>query len=177
MHHRQAGFNSRKMCYAGKIHDFLDTAAAEHAPASITAAHDIGMIPENRKGMRPYGAGSYMEYSRFACCGNTVHDRNHEHQALGSRIGSTQRTCFNEAVQGADSPGFSLHFHNPDRLAEEVLFTMSGPYIHVFRHRGRRSNRENCCNFCQCIRYICGSFVTIHCFHQFFCHFKHLLEK
>ena len=171
MKHWQAGFNGRQMSYAGQIHDFLHTAAAEHAPTGITTAHDVRMVTKNGKGVRAYRTGSYVKDSRFARSSNTVHNRDHQHEALGSRIGRAQRTGFDNAVQRADSACFSLHFHDPDRLAKEVFHTVRSPNINVFRHRRRRGNWENCCNFCKRIRYVCSCFVAIHSFHQFFAHF------
>lgn len=57
----------------------------------------------------------------------------------------------------------ALHFLNENCLSKHILAALSSPLIYILRHWRRRSNRIDSGYFCEHIRDMCSSGVTIHC--------------
>ena len=94
-----------------QVGTFLDAGTAEHSPARVTTAHDVGMVAEDGHGVGPDGTGGNVQDDRFQFARQAMHDRNHQHQALRRRKGRTEAARFRSAVDGTDSAGFGLHFN------------------------------------------------------------------
>ena len=76
------------------------------------------MVAEDGHGVRPYRTSCDVQDDRFQFASQTVHDRDHQHEALRSREGCTETARFGSAVSGTDSTGFGLHFNQLNGLAE-----------------------------------------------------------
>ena len=162
---RNPAFDGSQMGNAGQVHDFLGVGFCQHGAAGGTGAHDVLVVAENGEGMVGQCAGSDVEYARqqFAC--HFIHIWNHEEHPLGCGIGGGQGTALEGAVKSAGSAAFGLHFHNVNRVAENVLLSVGGPFIHRFRHGRGRGNRINGSYFSECVGNIRSSCISIHCFY------------
>ena len=74
-------------------------------------------------------------------------------------------------MQCTGGSAFGLHFQNRNFLSKKILSSIGRPFIHIFRHDGRRSDRVNRRNIGKCVRDMRSSGVAIHRFHLF-AHFK-----
>ena len=83
VHERNSSADGREVRDRGQVHDFLHTARAQHGKPGLAAIHDVGMVAENRQGMRADRTRRHMQNARVTLSGNAVHDRDHQHQALG----------------------------------------------------------------------------------------------
>ena len=167
---RHTAFDSREMSDSSQVHDFLYTGFSEHGKTGLTAGHDIALVTEDRHGIGGQSAGCDVEDARQEFTGNLVHIRNHEQQALGSRIGRGQSARYKRTVYSTGSAAFSLHFLNLDNLAEHVLDALGCPFIHFFCHSRARRNRINGCYIGKYIGHIGGSRVAVHG-HHFLTHY------
>ena len=61
VHKGNVPLNRRQMSHCRQIGAFLHAGAAQHGPARIAAAHDVGMVAENRHGMSPDRTGRHVE--------------------------------------------------------------------------------------------------------------------
>ena len=111
VHERNAAFDGRQMGNGCQVGTFLDAGTAEHSPARVATAHDVGMVAKDGHGVSPNGTGGNVQDDRFQFARQAVHDRNHQHQALRRRKGRTEAARFRSAVDGTDSAGFGLHFN------------------------------------------------------------------
>ena len=82
VHERHAAFDGRQMGNGCQVGTFLDAGTAEHSPARVATAHDVGMVTEDGHGVSPDGTGGDVQDDRFQFARQAVHDRNHQHQAL-----------------------------------------------------------------------------------------------
>ena len=148
---RHPSFDGSQMGNAGQVHDFLGIGFCQHGASGGTGTHDVLVIAENGEGMVGQCTGSDVEYARqqFPCY--FIHVRNHEEHALGCGIGGGQSTALERAVKSAGSAAFGLHFHNVNRIAENVLLSVGGPFIYRFRHGGGRGNRVNSSYFSESV--------------------------
>ena len=96
----------------------------------------------------------------FGC--NLIHVRNHEQQALGSRVGACHSTGSQGTMDSTSGAAFGLHFAHLNGSTEDVLATLSRPDVHHVCHRAGRCNRINTGNFGKRIAYMrCGG-ITVH---------------
>ena len=152
MNEGNPGFNARQMRDRRQIHDLLHTAGRKEGKARVPGAHNIRVIAENRHGVRTDRSRGHMQDAREPLAGNTVHKRQHQHQALGGSKTHRQASGLQSAVDSARRTRFGLHFNELDPLPEQVLFPV------------RRPDKR--------VRHIGTGFVSVysHVFFYFFCH-------
>ena len=102
-----------------------------------------------------------MQHTGQTLTGDAVHGGDHQHQALGGGEAGGQCAGLQCTVASAACAGLRLHFHQADRLIEDILSSLCGPFIRMLRHRRRWRNGVNCCDFRERIRHIGRRFVTI----------------
>ena len=172
MNEGNPGFNARQMRDCRQIHDFLHTAGREEGKARVPGAHNIRVIAENRHGVRTDRSRGHMQDAREPLAGNTVHKRQHQHQALGGSKTHRQASGLQSAVDSARRTRFGLHFNELDPLPEQVLFPVRRPDIGFDRHRRGWRDRINRSDFSKRVRHIGTGFVSVysHVFFYFFCH-------
>ena len=75
-----------------------------------------------------------VEYAgeHFAC--DLIHIGDHQQQPLGGGIGGGQGAGLQGTVDCTGGTAFRLHLHNLHRLAEQILFAVGSPLVHMFRH-------------------------------------------
>ena len=160
----------RNFCFVGgevshqsHIHFFLNAVGAKHGKTGVAASHHVGVVTEDRERLACQRTGSHMKHGGEQFTGDLVHVRDHQEQALRSRIGGGERTCCKTAVNGTGGTGFRLHFGNVDFFAPNVFLVFACPLIDPFAHGGRRSDGVNSCGFAQCISDVRGGIVTVLC--------------
>ena len=162
---RYAAFDGSKMGNACEVHDLLGIRFCQHRAARRTRTHDVLMVTEDGECVVCKSSRCDVENAReqFAC--DFVHVRYHEQHALRCRIGGSQRTALQRAMECAGCAAFCLHFDDVYGVTENILLAVSGPFIHFFRHRRGRGDRINSSYFCECVGNIRSSCVAIHCFY------------
>ena len=165
MQERDAGLDSAQVGHSRQIGGLLDAAAGEHGKARLAAVHHVGMIAENGKRVGTYGTGRHVQHAGQTLARDTVHRRDHQHQALRRGKAGGQRTGLQGAVAGAAGAGFGLHLHQTDRLAENVLAALGRPLIRMLRHGAGRRNGIDGSNFGEGICHICRRLVAVTDFH------------
>ena len=111
--------------------------------------------------MGAHGTGCHMQHTGQTLTGDAVHGGDHQHQALGGGEAGGQCAGLQCTVASAACAGLRLHFHQADRLIEDILSSLCGPFIRMLRHRRRWRDGVNCCDFRERIRHIGRRFVTI----------------
>ena len=113
-----------------------------------------------------------LQDARKPLAGNTVHKRQHQHQALRGSKTHRQASGLQSAVHSARRTRFGLHLNELDPLPEQVLFPVRRPDIGFDRHRRRRRDRINRGDFSKRIRHVGAGLVSVHShvFFYFFCH-------
>ena len=157
-----AAANGGQMCHTGQIHNFLHAAGREHGKTRLPAVHHVAVVTEDGHSVSSHGTGCYMNDTGLAGTADAVQNGDHQHQTLRRCKGSGQRAGLQGTVHSADGACFRLHFHQRYRLGEEIFATVCGPLVRFFRHRRGRCNRINCCDFGECVGYICCSFVAVY---------------
>ena len=166
MQERDAGLDSAQVGHSRQIGGLLDAAAGEHGKARLAAVHHVGMIAEDGKRMGSHGTGCHMQHTGQTLTRDTVHRRDHQHQALRRGKAGGQRTGLQGAVAGTAGAGLGLHFHQTDRLAENVLAALGRPLIRMLRHRAGRRNGIDGSYFRKGICHICRRFVSVADLHK-----------
>ena len=131
---RHAALDGGKVCHSGQVHRLLDAAFSQHGKAGLPAGHDVALVTEDTEGIGAQGAGCHVEDTRQQFAGNLVHIRDHQQQALGSRIRRGERTGLQRTVYSPGRTAFGLHFDDFDSLAEHVFDTLGRPFIDMFSH-------------------------------------------
>ena len=127
------------------------------------------MVTKNGQRMGREGTGRYVEHARQHLTGDLVHIGDHQQQALRSGVGGGQGAGIQRAVNGTGSAALRLHLNHLYRLAEQVLFAIGSPLVHVLCHGRGGSDGENARHFSKRIAYVCSSVVTVHGF-ELSCH-------
>ena len=104
-----AALDGSQMGHAGQVHNFLHAAFRQHGETGLAAGQHVLVVAEDAEGAGSQGAGRYVEYGRQQLAGNFIHVRNHQQQALGSRVGSSQGACLQGSVYCACGTGLGLH--------------------------------------------------------------------
>ncbi len=157
----------RQMGHGRQIHDLLGIGGGEHGKPGLAAVHHVRVIAENGEGMGPHRAGCHMKHPREPFSGDPVHDRDHQEKPLGGGEACGKRPRFKSAVNGPHGPGFRLHFHQRNLLAEEVDFSFGRPCIGLPRHGGRRGDGVNGGHFGKGVGNVGARLVAVHR-HKFF---------
>ena len=168
MHERNGALDRAQMGDAAEIHAFLHTAGHELGKAGLTAGHGVGVVTENGDGVGADGTGSHMHDAGKHGAGDTVHRRDHQHEALRGCIGGGKGTGLQSAVHGAAGAGFALHLNQLHRLTEKVLLAVRGPVVHMVGHRAGRRDGVDGGNFGERVRNIRRGLVAVHRLEHFF---------
>ena len=79
---RHMRLDCAQMRHRAEIHDFLIIGGSQQRPADLPRRHHVGMIAENRKGMRRKRARGHVKDARQQFASDFVHIRNHQQQPL-----------------------------------------------------------------------------------------------
>ena len=150
------------MSHRREVHDLLDVALGEHGEAGLAASHDVGVVAEDVQSVGRDGTGRHVEDGRQALARDLVHVRDHQEQALRSRVRGGQSARAERAVDGAGGACLRLHLDHVDRRAEDVLAALGCPLVDVVGHRAGRRNGIDSRYLGVRIRNICGRLVAVH---------------
>ena len=126
--------DGRQVGHRPQVHHFLRRRGSQQGEPGLPHPHHVGVVPEDRQGVGEQGPGGDVEHPRQHLTGDLVHVGDHQQQALGGRVGGGQGAGLEGAVDRAGGAALGLHLHHLHRLAEEVLLSVGGPLVHVFRH-------------------------------------------
>ena len=164
MHERDGSLDSAEMCHDTDIHALLYTRRSQLGKAGLAACHGIRVISEYGNGMRADSSCCHMHNTGEHGACNAVHGRDHQHEALRGSIGGSERACFQCPVHGAAGAGFTLHLHQLNRLAEQILFSVCCPVVYMICHGTGRRDGVDGCYLCKSIAGVSGGFVAVHGF-------------
>ena len=162
VHERITSLDCRQVSNRCEIHRLLRRRGHQHTVAGGAAGHEVGVVAENGMVVARDDAGCDVHDARQELAAHRVHCRNHQHEALRRGEGGGQRACLKRAVAGAGRAGLGLHLDNVNGGAEQVLFALCGPFVHLLRHRRGRGDRVNCCYFGERIGAVRRRCVTVH---------------
>ena len=158
-----------KVSNCAQVHYFLGAVGAEHSVTGAAAAHNVGVVAEDGKGMGSQSAGGNVDNAGLLFAGDLIHVGDHQQQTLRSGEGGGQRAGYDGAVNSACCAALGLHLNNSDGLIEKVLASVSGPFIDHLCHNGRGGDGVDGSNIGKRIGYVSRSGVAVHGF-QFSCH-------
>ena len=162
--HGDVALDGREMRHRAEIHALLHAGGGELCPAGLAAGHDVGVIAENRDGVRADGACCHVHHAGQLQPRDAVHRRDHQHQTLRRGIGRGERAGLQHALQRAAGARFGLHLHDADLCAEDVFQTVGGPLVHVRGHRTRRGDGIDGCGLGEGVGDVRGGLVAVHGF-------------
>ena len=146
-----AAFDGSQMSHRSQIHDFLGVGLSQHRKAGLTAGHDVFMVAEDVQSVGGQGTSSDVEDAGEQLACNFIHIGDHQQQALRCGVGGGQGAGGQGTVDGTGSASLGLHFDDLDRIAKDVLLTLSRPLIHVVGHGAGRSDRIDASHFGKCV--------------------------
>ena len=159
---RGLALDGGKVSHRREVHDLLDVALGEHGEAGLTAGHDVGVIAKDVQGVGSDATRGDVEDARELLACDLVHVRDHQEQALRSRVGGGQSTGAQRTVNGTGCTSLGLHLDDLDRGAEDVLATLGRPLVDMVGHRAGRRNGIDSRYLGVRIRNICGRLVAVH---------------
>ena len=111
---------------------------ASMAKAGLTAGHHVGVVAKDAQGMRGQRAGAHVEHAGQQLAGDLyilgiISRRPWLAVKVVVSAPAARLPC-----TGARRARLGLHFAYVNGLAEEVLRTTRRPFIHYFRHGGRK---------------------------------------
>ena len=159
---RGLALDGGKVSHRREVHDLLDVALGEHGEAGLATGHDVGVITEDVQGVRSDATRGDVENARELLARDLVHVRDHQEQALRSRVGGGQSTGAQRTVNGTGCTCLGLHLDDLDRGAEDVLATLGRPLVDMVGHRAGRRNGIDSRYLGVRIRNICGRLVAVH---------------
>ena len=125
----------------GEVLRLLHARGAEHHPTGRAYGHHVGVVSEDREGVRGQRTRGDMKHRRCELAGDLVHVRNHQQQALRRGEGRGQRSCLQCAVYCSGGAALALHLHDLGDRAPQVLPLRRRPGICPFTHRRRWCDR------------------------------------
>ena len=150
------------MCDRGQIHNFLHAALDQHCKAGLAASHNVAVITKDVQGVGSNATRGDVENARELLARDLVHVRDHQEQALRSRVGGGQSAGAQRTVNGTGCTCLGLHLDDLDRGAKDVLTTLGRPLVDMVGHRAGRRNGINSRHLGVRIRNICGRLVAVH---------------
>ena len=171
VHERNPRFNGDQVGDAGQIHHFLHAARSQHGKAGLTGGHYVLVVAENGQGLRCERPRRYVEYAGKQLPGYFVHVRNHQQQPLRSGERSGQSTSLERTVHCAGGSCLGLHLNDFDCLPKNVFTSACRPFVDIFCHRGRRSDRIDRRYLAEHISDVGGCVVSVTGDKFFLCHF------
>ena len=164
---RHAALDGDEMRDGREVHDLLDARLGEHGAARLACGHDILVVAEDVQGVGSECARGDVEDARQQLAGYLVEIRDHQQEALGSRVRRRQCTGLQRAVHSAGSAGLGLQLDDLDLLAEEILRSLGSHFIYMLSHRRGRRDRVDRRDVGESIGDVGGSCVAVHGFHLF----------
>src|SRR5699024_651546 len=149
-----------------QVHNFLYAGLTQHCCTSLTTGVNIGVITEDGQCMACQCTCRYVEHTRKLLTCDLVQVRDHQQKNLGSCVGCCQGTCCQRTMYRTCSTCLGLHLSYLNFLSEDVLSSLSCPFVCGFRHNRRRGDWVNRCYVRIRIRSVSGSMITIHGFHR-----------
>ena len=159
---RDLALDGGEVSHRREVHNLLDVALGEHGEAGLAASHDVGVVAEDVQSVGRDGTSRHVEDGRQALARDLVHVRNHQEQALRSRVRGGQSARAERAVDGAGGACLRLHLDHVDRRAEDVLAALGCPLVDVVGHRAGRGDRVDTRNLSERVRYVRGRLVAVH---------------
>ena len=159
---RYSALNCGQMCNRTQVHNFLRVGLGKHCKTGLTAGINVGVITVNVQRVGCHGTCGNMEDGRQKLTGNLVHIRDHQKQALGSRVGCGQRTRCQRTVNGTCGTCLGFHFDHLDSVSENVFQSCCRPLVNIVRHRAGRGNRIDSRDLGERITDVRRCLVTIH---------------
>ena len=135
VHEGDAPLYRREVRDAADVHDFLHAAGRELREAALAAVHDVGVVAENREGVRADGARGDVEHAGVPLSREPVKHGDHQHEPLRRREGRGERAGLERAVNRGGGSGLGLHLYQSDGLAEDVFLPLGRPCVGLFGHR------------------------------------------
>ena len=166
---RHAALDGDEMRDSGEIHDLLHARLTQHRTARLTRCHNIALIAENIEGGSRQSTGAHMEDTGKELAGNLVEVRDHQQEALRSRVRRRQGACLQRTVHSARCACLGLHLDDAHLLTEDVLRSLRRQSVDMLRHRRGRRDRVDGRNIGECVGNISRSRVAVHGLH-FFAH-------
>ena len=142
-----AAFDGSQMSHRSQIHDFLGVGFCQHSKAGLTAGHDVFMVAEDVQSVGGQSTSGHVEDAGEQLACNFIHIGDHQQQTLRRGVGGGQGAGGQGTVDGTGSASLGLHFDDLDRIAKDVLLTLSRPLIHVVGHGAGRSDRIDASHF------------------------------
>ena len=136
-------FDGGQVRHRRQIHGLLRGGGHQHGVAGGATGHKVRMVAENGVMVAGDHAGCDVHHAGEELSAHGVHSRDHQHQSLRGRERGGQGARLQGAVAGTGSAGLGLHLDHVHRRAEQVLFPLGGPLVHLFRHRGGRRDGIN----------------------------------
>ena len=161
---RDAALDGCEVSDGGKVHDLLNVGLCQHRKARLTAGHNVTVVTEDVQGVARNGTRADVEHAGQQLARDLVHVRDHQQQTLRSGVGRGQSTCVESAVDRAGSAGLSLHLLHLDGGAEDVLPAGSRPLVNIVGHGAGRGDGVDSGDFGECVGYMGGRVVAVHCF-------------
>ena len=154
-----------QVSHSAQVHDFLCIGGSQHSKTGLTAGINVLVVAEDAQRMAGQCTGRNIDDGGEQLAGNLIHIGDHQKQALGSGVGSGQRTGSQRTVNRTGGAALRFHFCYLDRFAEQVFLALGRPFIGHVCHGGRGGDGVDCRYIGKCIADIRRSGITIHRFH------------
>ena len=162
VHEGVLGADGGQVRHGAQVHGLLGAGGHQHGVAGGAAGHEVGVVAENGVVVGGDHAGGHVHDAGKELAAHGVHGGDHQHQALGGGESGGQRAGLQRAVAGACGAGLGLHLDHVHGGAEQILSALRGPFIHLFRHGGRRCDGVNGCDFRKGVSHVSSSRITVH---------------
>ena len=118
---------------------FLDRSGGEHREAGLAAGHHVGVVAEDREGVRGHAPRGDVHAVARELARDLVHVGDHQEQALRRREGRRERARLERAVYGPGGPTLGLHLDHVRNGPPYVPPPVGGPLVRPLPHvRGWR---------------------------------------
>jgi hypothetical protein len=161
VHEGDAGFKRREVGNGRKISSFLHRVRGKHCIAGLAAAHDVGVIAEDRQRMRGDRARGHVHHGGGELACDLVHVGDHEQQALGGGERGGKCAALEGSMHGAGSAALALHLGDDRNRAPDVALAFRSPLIGEFGHGGGGRNGIDCNHFGEAVGHGGGCFVAV----------------
>ena len=154
-------FERGKVRNRSHVHNFLHGVAADHGKASLARSHNVRMIAKNAQRVSSQRSCGDVEHAGQKLAGNFVHVGDHEQQALRSREGGSECAGSQRTMHRTGSASLALQLRHLHFLAEDILSSLSSPFIAGLRHGRRRRDGVDGADIGKRISNMRGRCVTI----------------
>ena len=127
-----------------EVDRLLHGGRGEEGEPGLSRGHYVGVIAEDRQGVRGECASRHVEDGGQKLAGNLVHVRDHQKKPLRCSEGCGQGARCQRAVNRPGGPGFRLHLRDLQPLPKQIQPAVGRPRISDLPHRGTGRNRVDC---------------------------------